>query len=287
MPNTPWLPALQREPLGLAVEDGKARARLHRVHDDAVVVDREPGDMRGPGERIRHLGAVAEMIIQHLVAGRLVVELRRTRLDGVGDVVTAGSTSISSATASAASRAWFCVFATTTATGSPTKRTLPLARHGAAATSSASVAAEVCPERAFQRAVAHRREIGRRIDRRRRRPSPWQLLTRCPSARRARRGCAQRRHRAGPAGSHRRYSGPRRARGWDLPALDGLANAELHRGEVVGGCPNVHENTVSRRGRPHGTQNAPDGSAAGMSQGISLARYCAAARVKAANLLPC
>src|SRR3954470_10130432 len=70
-------------------------------------------------------------------------------------------------------------------------------------------------------------------------------------------------------------------------APDGLANAELHRGEVVGGCPNVHENTVSRSGRPHGTQNAPDGSAAGMSQNISLACYCAAARVKAANLLPC
>ncbi len=144
---------------------------------------------------------------------------------------------------------------------------------------------EVRAERAFQRAVAHRREIGGGIHRDDARHGLGRIgvdalehAVRVGAAHEGGVELARQAHIVGIAALAAHEDGI------FLP-LHGLADAELHRGEVVGGCPNVHGNTVSRKGGPHGTQNAPDGSAAGMSQTISLARYCAAARVKASMLL--
>ena len=122
---------VQREASARGVVDADRRARLHRVHHHAAVDELEPRDMRGLGERGRHLLGVAVVVIERDIARRFVVDERRARARGVlAAATTAGSGSISTSTASAASFACSGVSATTKATGSPTKRTLSVGSAG-------------------------------------------------------------------------------------------------------------------------------------------------------------
>ena len=110
---------MQREaPVIVGADRG---ARLHRVDHDAAVDDLEARDMRGLGERGRDL----------LARRRSDNRARRCRalrhraparpgLTASSGLVTAGSGSMSSSIASAASFACSSVSATTQATGSPT-----------------------------------------------------------------------------------------------------------------------------------------------------------------------
>ena len=67
--------------LGVVIRDG--RARLHRVDDDAVVAQAEPGHMSRAGKGGGDLLAVAEMEIETDIAGHVVVKDRRIR--GIGE----------------------------------------------------------------------------------------------------------------------------------------------------------------------------------------------------------
>ena len=116
---------LNRVALARLVVGGERRARLHRHHGDAGIDDVELGHMRGARRRRprpwrrRHSDSPAPHCwgCDRRAAARRAWPLPRRS-------VTAGSGSISSTTASAASRACASVSATTNATGSPTKRTL-------------------------------------------------------------------------------------------------------------------------------------------------------------------
>ena len=65
---------------GVVLADGAAR--LHGADHDAVVADRHAGDVRGAREGLFHLGGVAVVEIEHLVARDVVVEQRRAGLGG-------------------------------------------------------------------------------------------------------------------------------------------------------------------------------------------------------------
>ena len=121
---------MQRPFLVLGVELADGRARLDRSHHQALIDQRQPHDMRGLGEGFGDLVAVAVVIVERDIARHIVPELRRARLGRFARADTAGSGSMSSATASAASLACAMVSAITQATGSPTKRTLSPASAG-------------------------------------------------------------------------------------------------------------------------------------------------------------
>ena len=65
------------------VERRDRRARLHRVDDDAAVDQRQPGDVRGSGKRLRDFRGIAVEIVERDVARHVVVELRRAGRRGL------------------------------------------------------------------------------------------------------------------------------------------------------------------------------------------------------------
>ena len=73
----------QDEPVGLAVVARQRAARLHRRHDDALVDQTDPRDMRGAGESRRRPGALGRrpepVPVERDIARRLGPELRRLR----------------------------------------------------------------------------------------------------------------------------------------------------------------------------------------------------------------
>ena len=74
--------------LRLAVIGTDRRARLDRVHDDAVVDDPHLGDMGCLGKGGRDLVGIAEMVVEDEIAGHVVEKLRRIGLErrlGGGD----------------------------------------------------------------------------------------------------------------------------------------------------------------------------------------------------------
>ena len=75
--------SVERESFGRAIMARDRGARLHRVHDDAVVSDRQPRHVRRFRKGVRDLVAVAVVIVQDEVAGCLIVDLRCARLDGI------------------------------------------------------------------------------------------------------------------------------------------------------------------------------------------------------------
>ena len=56
---------------------GNSRARLHRIDDDAVVAQLEPGNMRSRGERGGDLLAVSIVEIEPDIPGHIIIEKRR------------------------------------------------------------------------------------------------------------------------------------------------------------------------------------------------------------------
>jgi len=56
---------------------GNSRARLHRIDDDAVVAQLEPGNMRSRGERGGDLLAVSIVEIEPDIPGHIFIEKRR------------------------------------------------------------------------------------------------------------------------------------------------------------------------------------------------------------------
>ena len=124
---------VQREVAGGGVEVADRGARLHGVRDQAVVGQVELHDLCGAGEHAVHHRLVADVPVVAEVAGDVVVHLGRARGDGVRqarDRRQVGVVDRRSAPPRPSPPA--CVSAITTATGSPTWRTLPTASTGCA-----------------------------------------------------------------------------------------------------------------------------------------------------------
>ena len=82
---------IERVVAGAGIVFGDRGARLHRVADQPVVDEAEPGDMRGLGESGLRRRLVAERPIAAQIAGDIVEQLRRAGRTASSTPTTAGN----------------------------------------------------------------------------------------------------------------------------------------------------------------------------------------------------